>query len=267
MAIKSCFKTKSQKFSVDYNQLMLDVLEKQGTISACFHTFHNYSINNQFLAYHQMVMRNIPLSPINSFTGWNKLNRSINKGEKAIYLWQPVEIKEKVKDDKTGEIKEAKKIVFTFKPKWFALSQTNGENVEPEKIEMGNFNFKNVYKEFKIELVPFEKLNGNVQGYANTKERKLAINPIAEDVEMTILHEVAHIVLKHYEGDLDSSLKELEAETTAYIVGSVLELSEKQLANSRGYVQDWFKENKIPEKNAKRIMAAAQKILTAGFKK
>ena len=132
--MKSVFKRKSNsaKFSVDYNQLMLDVLEKEGTIASCFHTFHNYSIRNQFLAYHQMKMRNIPLSPINSFKGWNSLNRSINKGEKAIYLWQPVNIKEKVKDKVTGELKEEEKIIFTFKPNWFALSQTNGEDVKAE---------------------------------------------------------------------------------------------------------------------------------------
>ena len=110
-------------------------------------------------------------------------------------------------------------------------------------------------------------MNGNVQGYANTKERTLAINPIAEDPEMTILHEVAHIALNHCEADYSANIKELEAEAVAYIVGSVLEVNEEQLSHSRGYIQGWFKGNEVPEKHAKNIMKIAQKILDLGYGK
>lgn len=259
--------TKKEKFSVDYTQLLRDVLLEEGTISSCYSMFHNYTLNNQFLAYHQMKMRGIKISPINSFSGWNKLNRSINKGEKAIYLWQPIVIKEKELNTKTNKIEEVEKVIFTFKPKWFALSQTNGAEIKPEDIKIGGFNFENVFKTFGIKLVDFDSLNGNVQGFARVKEKELAINPLDKHAEMTILHEVAHIVLKHSEVDYGRDMQELEAETVAYIVGSVLKLNDKMLSDSRGYVQNWFKGNEIPPKHANNIMRVADKILKAGLQK
>lgn len=264
-------KTKRPEFKVNYNEMFTEVLEKEGTISKCFSMFHNYSINNQFLAYWQLKCKGMNLQPINSFKGWNKLNRKIKKGEKALYLWFPITINNKTTDDNGNEVSE-QKTIFKFQPHWFALEQTDGETIEPETITINGFDFDKVYKLYGIEIIPFEKMNGNIQGYAKTKEKKLAINPIAEDPEMTILHEVAHIALKHcdvkYSDDLeiDHTLKELEAETVAYIVGSILKLSDAELKRSRGYVQGFFKEHEIPEKQAKNIMATANKILKTGMK-
>ena len=60
-----------------------------------------------------------------------------------------------------------------------------------------------------------------MQGYA--KHRTVAINPIAEQPESTLFHELAHIVLGHTaEGSLNSDstdrtprdIRELEAEAT-----------------------------------------------------
>lgn len=273
MAIKSVFKTKKATFKVDYNKLLLDVINEKGTISKCFNMFHNYSIRNQFLAYHQMIARGMEICPINSFSGWNKLNRSINRGEHALWLWQPITVTKKELNPKTNKIEDVEHVIFVFRPKWFALCQTNGAELkQAEDIKIGDFDFNKVYKKFNIEIIPYNKLNGNIQGFARVKvledkknKKQLAINPLAEDVEMTLLHEITHLVLEHATSDLDSSIKELEAETTAYIVGSVMGIDEEQLSRSRGYIQGWFKENKIPEKNATRIMNTAQKILTAGL--
>ena len=262
------YATKKQEFTVNYSDLLNEVLTKEGTVSKCFNLFHNYSVNNQFLAYWQLKSKGIPLSPINCMTGWNKLGRSVKAGEKAIYLWMPLgQSVRKVKDE-NGEEKVVSCFTrFGFKKRWFAMSQTTGAEVKADKLNLPNFDFNKVYDFYGIKLVEFEKLNGNVQGYANTKERTLAINPIAEDPEMTILHEVAHIALNHCEVDYSANIKELEAEAVAYIVGSVLEVNEEQLSHSRGYIQGWFKGNEVPEKHAKNIMKIAQKILDLGYGK
>lgn len=257
-----------QNFSVNHNKMLSEMLTKEGNVSEAFRAFHNYSIRNQFLACYQMKMRNMDIQPINSFTGWNKLNRHVNKGEKAIYLWQPFTINTKAVDEKTGEVVEDKKVVFKFKPSWFALQQTSGADLKSvEDAVLGDFNFDNVYKTFKIKIINFEHINGNVQGFARTGEKELAINPLAEDLEMTILHEVAHIVLDHSNVDFGKEIKELEAEAVAYIVGSIAGVDKKQLERGRGYIQSWFKANEIPEKNSTRIMSAANKIIKAGLGK
>ena len=254
----------TKEFTVNYNTMLSDILEKPATISACFSTFHNYSINNQFLAYWQLKSRNLPISPIASFGQWNKLNRHVKAGESGLYLWMPLTIKEK--DNEGNEI--GTKTIFKFKKGWFALSQTQGAELKSlETVKIKGFNFKKALDTLKIKYIEFDKLNGNLQGYARTSEDTIAINPLAEDFEMTTFHEIAHIVLKHNKATYDKDLKELEAEATAYIIGSIIGLSENELSRSRGYVQGWFKGKEIPEKNAKNIMSAAQKILKAGLEK
>jgi hypothetical protein len=67
-------------------------------------------------------------------------------------------------------------------------------------------------------------LDGNIQGYA--KNRQVAINPIAEQAESTLFHELGHIVLGHTaEGSVNSDskdrtprdIRELEAECVALL--------------------------------------------------
>jgi antirestriction protein ArdC len=112
-------------------------------------------------------------------------------------------------------------------------------------------------------------LDGNVQGYA--KGRAVAINPVAEQPESTLFHEVAHIVLGHtVEGTLasDSSdrtprdIRELEAECVALLCCETLGLP--GAAESRGHIQSWFKGGEVPERSAQRIIHAADEILRAG---
>lgn len=266
---------KTKEFEVNYTEMFTSVLKDKGTISQCFRTFHNYSVNNQFLAYWQLHCRGKEISPISSFSNWNKLNRKIKKGEKAIYLWMPIGgIKKEVEDKETGEKKEV--VVgtrFKYLPRWFAYSQTEPMNGEAEKdmetYTIPSFDFNKMYKELEIKLIAFDKLNGNIQGYARPFRKELALNPLAEDLEMTIFHEVTHILLHGDEekSEKNPALEELEAETVAYICGSVLGLPDEQLERSRGYVQRFFNGNEIPEKNAKNIMKAAQMILQIGLGK
>lgn len=112
-------------------------------------------------------------------------------------------------------------------------------------------------------------LDGNVQGYA--KQRTVAINPVAEQPESTLFHELAHIVLGHTaEGSLNSDstdrtprdISELEAESVALLCCESLE--SPGAAESRGYIQSWFKGNQVPEKSAQRIFHCADSILKAG---
>ena len=255
------------KFNVDYTSMFKTMLETKGTISKCYSIFHNYSINNQFLAYWQLSMRGLGLSPIATYKKWESLGRQVQKGQKAMFLWQPRTKVWYTEDENKEQVKHVQIIGFDMPKKWFAMSQTEGKDIDIENIKIKNFNFDKIYKKFGIEIIPFEKLNGNVQGYAITSEKKLAINPIAQHPEMTILHEVAHIVLKHCDVKYSRDLKELEAEATAYIIGSVLGLDDEQLSDSRGYIQNWFTENEIPEQQAQNIMSAADKILKAGLEK
>jgi Zn-dependent peptidase ImmA (M78 family) len=85
----------------------------------------------------------------------------------------------------------------------------------------------------------------------------------------TRFHELAHVVLGHTkEVTLTDSertpkdIREVEAESVAYILCSILELP--GLEESRGYIQHWLRTETIAEKSAQRIFSAANKILKAG---
>ena len=260
--------SEKQKFSVNYSDLLADAIAKPGVLSTCYSLFHNYSIHNQILAMYQLHGN---ICPINTFNGWKSMGRYVKKGQKAIYLWMPVGgFSKTVKDEETGE---DKKIFvgqrFMFTNKWFGLNQTDGkELVNPENIELPEIDFVKIYNKYGIKLVKYESVKGNTQGYANTEEKTIAINPLAEHPEKTILHEVAHIALEHgsKRKDVIKELKEVEAESVAYIVGSIIKLDEKTLSSARAYIQNWLGEHELPEKNVKKILTVANDIIKAGLK-
>ena len=79
----------------------------------------------------------------------------------------------------------------------------------------------------EIKIEKFAMVNGNCQGYAKPNENLIAINPLASDPFKTSIHEMAHCLLhkdeesetlNHAETLLPRSIKELEAEGTAYLV-------------------------------------------------
>jgi hypothetical protein len=81
--------------------------------------------------------------------------------------------------------------------------------------------------------------------------------------------ELAHIVLGHTkEGTMTDSevtprdTREVEAESVAYILCSILELP--GLESSRAYVQGWLNGQQVSDKSASKIFGAANKILEAG---
>lgn len=50
----------------------------------------------------------------------------------------------------------------------------------------------------------------------------------------------------------------------AFIVGSIIGVTETELSNSRGYIQNWLSNNKLTDKTAKRIFKVANDIIKYG---
>jgi antirestriction protein ArdC len=120
-----------------------------------------------------------------------------------------------------------------------------------------------------IRRATFAMPDGNIQGYA--LKREVAINPLADQPHSTLFHECAHILLGHTsEGTLNSdsadrtprNIRELEAESVALLCTESLGLP--GAAESRAYIQSWFKGSEVPERSAQRIFHAADTILKAG---
>ena len=246
-----------------WSAMLIDAVTQPGIISTCYSTFHGYSIGNQMLAYTQCAARSIPIGPIATYKKWSELGRKVSKGQKAIALTMPVTIS-KTDDagEKTGNVFQ----LFTLKNKWFVLSQTEGADYFNE-VPMPAWDKVKALASLDIIEVGFALADGNCQGYATGKN--IAINPVAAFPHKTRFHELAHVVLGHtLEGTMSDDertpkdIREVEAESVAYILCSVLDLP--GLIESRGYIQSWLSGAEISDKSAQKIFGVADKIFKAG---
>jgi len=266
----------------DWAQLLVQAVSVPGTLSGAYRQFWNYSVGNQLLAWIQCLTRQLQPGPINTFIGWQKLGRSVKKGETAIALCMPVSVKRKARDavpeaaaqigaDADGESTDKaspaqRKTVFVYRPRWFVLCQTDGAAYVP--TELPAWSESRALDRLSIERVDFTHTNGNCLGFA--RERQVAISPLAEYPHKTLFHEIAHVVLGHTaEGQLEDhdltprDLREVEAESVALICCESLNLA--GTSDSRGYIQHWLSGATIPDKSAQRIFKAADAILKAGY--
>jgi antirestriction protein ArdC len=249
--------------TVAWSTMLQDAVTQPGIISSAYSAFHNYSMGNQLLAWSQLTARNMGLSPLATYKRWSELGRQVKKGEKAIALVMPVTINKKDgAGEKTGECFQW----FTLKNNWFSLDQTEGAEFANETITPA-WNADKALKTLDITLIRFDSASGNCQGYATGKN--IAINPVAALPHKTRFHELAHVVLGHTlestmsdDDRTPKDIREVEAESVAYILCSVLDLP--GLIESRGYIQNWLDGAEISDKSAQRIFGAADKILKAG---
>jgi antirestriction protein ArdC len=256
-----------------WSELLHKAVTEPGIISTAFNRFHNYSLGNQLLALQQCQLRKIDPGPIATFPRWKELGRHVRKGEKALTLCMPVSIKTpkkpQVEGDADQKAQQSNQIIthFFYKAHWFALSQTDGAEYKPEPVP--GWDEAKALAALDIRRVAFGMPDGNLQGYA--LKRDVAINPLADQPHSTLFHEVAHVVLGHTaEGTLNSdstdrtprNIRELEAECVALLCTESLGLP--GAAESRGYIQGWFKGSEVPERSAQRIFHAADMILKAG---
>ncbi|CAG0960227.1 hypothetical protein MTYP_00688 [Methylophilaceae bacterium] len=251
----------------DFAGLLEQALNVPGIANKAYRAFHNFSIGNQMLAAQQLMERGLGLSPLASFRAWQDKGRMVKKGQKAISLYMPVTIKKAVIDEETGEITEAGFRKFIMRPHWFSLEQTKGEDYS-EEIAAPLWNSEKAMLELNVGEEEFSHLNGNVLGYA--KGRTIAVNSMNPLKHKTRFHELAHVVLGHTNDvemtdapELSRNLMEVEAESVAYLLVSILDMPGQ--AESRHYIQGWLDGETLPEPSAKRIFSAADKILKAGI--
>ena len=235
-------------------------ITEPGVIMAAYHAFHNYSLGNQLLAWVQCLERGLPLGPLATFPGWMAKGRPVQKGSKALSLWQPITVKTKGNpEDPTDE--GARFTRFRLRAAWFVLAQTAGADVTPDPLP--TWDADRACQALGVARIPFASLDGNTQGYA--QGRAIAINPVAGLPLKTLCHELAHILLGHTEAGDETArgLREVEAEAVALCCLAALDLPGQ--AECRGYIQRWNQGGgAIPEKSAQKIMKVAGQILTAG---
>jgi hypothetical protein len=164
-----------ENYQVQFRDLLKRAVSEPGTISAAYSAFHNYSIGNQLAALFQCTFRKIPVGPISTLKDWNSKGRFVKRGEKAIWLCMPITGKKAVKDESGQETTEHYTF-FVWKPRWFVLAQTEGQDYKPDAASAA-WDRAKALEGLSIEERPFEMVDGNCQGYSQA--RTIAVSPLA----------------------------------------------------------------------------------------
>lgn len=277
-------RTSATSEAPSWADLLRDAVKKPGRILAAYRAFHEYSLGNQLSAYSQCASRGLKVGPLGTYRQWTKRGRQVKRGEKALWLCVPRTVKARAppkaedlemaegvaSDDGVGEgsaVSETtgSRVVFSWQPRWFVLSQTEGDEFVFPVVPRWDRDV--ALRSLGVTMMSFASLDGNVQGYA--EGRSIAVNPFAALPVKTLFHELGHVLL-HQEGGprehgvvLERYIREAEAEAVALLCVEALGLPGAEFA--RGYIQAWLAAGmEFPERSAQRIIAAADRIIRAG---
>jgi len=232
-----------------------EVLQKYLVFCA---SFHNYSLNNQFLIF--LFRSNATL--VAGYRDWLKKHRYVKKGEKGIPILAPIVVK--VKNDKGDDNSQ----VVNFRTVYvFDIAQTEGEPLPeaPDWISAEKYpELENMLIDYARSLhikVDIEDLSEfGAQGYS--KKGQIVLDPMAGT--KTLIHEIAHELLHHTkEARLKSRAEiELEAEAIAYVVSRALEIKNLKSPN---YLALWDADGSKILDRLDLIRDTAHQILAALF--
>jgi len=222
--------------------------------------FHVYSFHNLLLIWAQKSESTICAG----FNQWKKNKRHVKKGEKAIWIMAPgfKSIKKEKKNDETGEVEETeeKSLTFFFPVFVFDISQTDGEplNIGNQYIKgNGNISIEEIEKAFPE--FQFKISNGLEDGSTDCKTSiKISQRDNPAQMVCAAVHEIAHILCDHGKKDLSADIRELEAEATAYLVCSCLEIENE---GSKYYISNWRGDKTKISNSSLKILSAAEKII------
>lgn len=218
--------------------------------------FHNYSVKNILLADKQLYsMTGETTELLAPYKRWNKVNRYVKRGSKALYILAPIFFEEE-KDDGTTE----QKIWFKKVPV-FDLSQTDGEKFEIDYITYdGSITFQDIIERTTIPVIESNK--EITRGY--TDGEKIFVSKHICDAQKicVFFHEMAHYYL-HFDEDrneLTTTTKELEAETISYLISSCLGIHNEE---SGAYIRNWAGKNshELIKNKGSKLITTAQKII------
>jgi hypothetical protein len=175
--------------------------------------FHKYSPCNVWL-----ILMSLPnASHVAGFKKWQSMGRFVCKGEHGIPILAPII---STINKNSGEEEQRLigfKVVYVYD-----VSQTNGDPLpEPPDWKSPEKNIELMTKltQFAHDKgiqIQVKHIGHDIQGVSIGG--KIVVDP--EAGTKTLIHEIAHELLHHVEGVItNSTIRELEAESVAYVVG------------------------------------------------
>lgn len=210
--------------------------------------FHHYSARNCVL----IMMQCPEATHVASYKKWQKdFNRQVRKGEKAIRILAPIQLKKTLKgeDEHGNEVeKEVSWLGFKAVPV-FDISQTDGEDLPKIATEATGAvdGFISMCDKVQaLATVPVEWdvdfTDPDLHGYFSQAENRICIAGGMSEAQTfkTLVHEVAHSILHCEDGEQQEAnrrMREVQAEGVAYVVCKSLGIDTGSY--SFGYVAGW----------------------------
>ena len=233
--------------------------------------FPAYSYRNTLLIIQQCPQATL----VAGFSTWKKdFKRYVKKGEKAIRIFAPYTYTQKALNNDGTETEVVRKSFRSVSV--FDISQTDGpplpQPAEPVLLEGNLEQYENLLEgfqactDYEICFVPLHEQNGICRHGA--KQILVQENLGQLQSVKTLCHEVAHSLLHdpyliHKRGAEkiihSSELKEIEAESTAYIVCTYLGMDCS--AFSFPYIAGWKKTDDFLEESLERISQVSAQII------
>ena len=235
-------------------------------------SFHTYSLNNLLL----ILSQNPEATMVAGFRQWQSKGRQVRKGEKSIKIFGYRERKTPRDDNKQDPAENEERVVRYFPTlSVFDIAQTDPiEGAEPLPENPS----RRLAGDDDHGVIP--PLTGHLEangwsihraplasacGYADPELHRvtLAENLATEQTAKTLIHETAHIELRHID-DLNEyrahrGQMEVEAESVAYIVAGLSGFDTR--AYSIGYIAGWAEEDPaIIRDTAARVLTTAHTI-------
>lgn len=237
--------------------------------------FYNYSLHNQFLIWIQSKGR---ARHIAGARAWEqKFGRTVRDWKNPIVILMPRTSKKEVINPSTGE-KEEKQNMFFTTGKVYDISSTAPIPGHPTPFEpVGRKDWSKDSNEDVEEIkglmqaldswvkknninVDYEEMDAEKGGYS--AGGKIAINNTFKGINLfsTFVHEVAHEILHWKNKDVTSTSqeKEIDAETTAYIVLNHFGFETKDTSN---YLALWRAKGDDVRARRKNIQQASKEII------
>lgn len=205
--------------------------------------FHRYSFNNVLLIHFQRP----DATRCAGFQTWRRLGRHVVRGEKAIWILAPVTKKTRVTDDDTDEEQVVNRLVGFTAVTTYDVSQTDGKPLPEVASRLQGAADQEVFNQmivfgqtlgFGTQVVPQARI-GAANGVTNFIDKSIRLSDELSERQRlkTMAHELGHILLGHDAPDRHRREKELEAESTAFVVLNHLCLDAGDC--SFGYVAHW----------------------------
>lgn len=196
-----------------------------------------------------------------SYNTWKKdFGRQVKKGEKALSVIMPVTYLKKDKEgnvllDKNGKPETI--TTFRLQARVFDVSQTEGKDLPQQvtnlKEQLTDEQYANLYRaamtiaKANHLTVRFDKLPKETNGYFNPNQQEIVLqqdNMSKDQIVKTFLHELAHAELHQagQQAEIAKNLKELQAESTAFVVASYYGLDTENYTFS--YLASWSDDKK-----------------------